>query len=391
MTQSIKTRPYILPIIVFAQFAGTSLWFAGNAVLADIQVELNLGDSAIGNITSAVQLGFIFGTLLFAILSIADRFSPSKVFLFSVLFGGLFNLSICFFSTTYLSLLSFRFLTGFFLAGIYPVGMKISADWFEKGLGKALGYLVGALVLGTAFPHLLKGFLMGLPWENILIATSTLAIFGGVILYFFVGDGPHRSKGTKFEWTAIFKIFNFKEFRLAAFGYFGHMWELYTVWAFTPLILITYNELHNTDLNVPFWSFLIVGLGGLGSVIGGYISLKRGSAWVAFGMLLVSGICCLFSPLFFQLPTEIFLFLMLVWGFTVVGDSPQFSTIVAQSAPKMYVGTALTIVNCIGFTLTIFSIQLLTILLQKFDLSNLLPILVIGPIFGLISIRKINK
>jgi predicted MFS family arabinose efflux permease len=142
---------------------------------------------------------------------------------------------------------------------------------------------------------------------------------------------------------------------------------------------------------VPFWSFLIIGLGGLGSVIGGYISLKRGSAWVAFGMLLVSGICCLFSPLFFQLPTEIFLFLMLVWGFTVVGDSPQFSTIVAQSAPKMYVGTALTIVNCIGFTLTIFSIQLLTILLQKFDLSNLLPILVIGPIFGLISIRKINK
>jgi MFS family permease len=387
--EKINKSGYILPIIVFAQFAGTSLWFAGNAIIGELQLELNLNDAAIGNVTSAVQLGFIVGTLIFAIFSVADRFSPAKVFLFAALAGAFFNLAICLFPLTYFKLISFRFFTGFFLAGIYPVGMKISADWYEKGLGKALGYLIGALVLGTAFPHLLRDFLEGFPWQWIATGTSILAVVGGLSLYFFVGDGPNRNKGAKFEWNAIFKVFSFKEFRAAAFGYFGHMWELYTVWAFTPLILASFNELQSTDINIPLWSFLIIGAGALGSVWGGYISLKKGSAKVAFGMLLISGICCLISPFFYFLPKYLFLGSMLIWGFTVVGDSPQFSTIVAQTAPKLYVGTALTIVNCIGFTLTIFSIQLMNVFLQKFEISSLLPMLVIGPLFGLIAIRKI--
>ena len=150
-----KPPAHILPVIVFAQFAGTSLWFAGNAVAGDLQRSLQLQSDVIGNITSAVQFGFISGTLVFAVLSVADHFSPSRVFLFSALLGAFFNRCTVWYANSLVSLLGFRFLTGFFLAGIYPVGMKISADWFEKGLGKALGYLVGALVLGTAFPHLL--------------------------------------------------------------------------------------------------------------------------------------------------------------------------------------------------------------------------------------------
>ncbi len=165
-----SSRPwYILPIIIFAQFAGTSLWFAGNAVLPELQKAFDLAPESLGAITSSVQLGFIIGTLLFAFFLIADRFSPSKVFFICALLGALFNVSIYFFAEGFTTILVLRFLTGVCLAGIYPVGMKISADWYEKGLGKALGYLVGALVLGTAFPHLVKAGLGDLPWSYVLM------------------------------------------------------------------------------------------------------------------------------------------------------------------------------------------------------------------------------
>ena len=383
--------PHVLPVIVFAQFAGTSLWFAGNAIAGDLQQALHLPANAIGHITSAVQLGFISGTLVFAILSLADRFSPSKVFLSSALAGAFFNLCVLWFAQGMASLLAFRFLTGFFLAGIYPVGMKISADWYEKGLGKALGYLVGALVVGTAFPHLLKTFSGELSWSGVLKATSLLAISGGLLLHFTVGDGPHRRPAPKFEWNAIPLIFRYKKFRAAAYGYFGHMWELYAMWAFVPFMLVFYEEKNAVPVDIPWWSFIIIAAGGLGCIIGGYISLKKGSAKVAFAMLLTSGIFCLFSPFLFFLSKWLFLPALLIWGFAVVGDSPQFSTIVAQTAPKMYVGTALTIVNCIGFALTIFSIQLLSFLQNKIDGEWGYLFLLPGPVFGLWSIWGMVK
>lgn len=389
MTDSKNPPFYILPIIVFAQFAGTSLWFAGNAIASDLQAALQLEANVVGDITAAVQFGFIIGTLIFAFFSIADRFSPSKVFLVSALLGAMFNLFVYLFADGLWSLLMLRFATGFCLAGIYPVGMKIASDWYAKGLGKALGYLVGALVLGTAFPHLLRTVGQTLPWEMILQFTSGIAVFGGLLLYFLVPDGPYRKQGAKFEWNAIPKIFAFKEFRAAAFGYFGHMWELYAFWTFVPLILVTFNELNGTSFNVPLFAFLIIAIGSLGCIIGGYISLKTGSAKVASGMLLTSGLCCLFSPLFFQLPTFLFSLILLIWGFTVVGDSPQFSTIVAQTAPKLYIGTALTIVNCIGFALTIFSIQLLNYLQESWSVSNMFLMLFIGPLIGLLAIRRV--
>ncbi len=386
-TQATSIPAHILPVIVFAQFAGTSLWFAGNAIVGDLQVALNLPEGSVGNITAAVQFGFIIGTLVFAVLSIADRFSPSKTFLLSAIIAAFFNSCVFWFAEGLMSLLVFRFLTGFFLAGIYPVGMKISADWYEKGLGKALGFLVGALVLGTAFPHLLKASTAELPWGNILIATSMLAAFGGLLLYFTVGDGPHRQPAPKFEWNAIPMIFKFKKFRSAAFGYFGHMWELYALWAFIPIFLLSYQNQQDQDFSIPLWSFIIIGTGVFGCVIGGYISLKKGSAKVAYAMLFTSGICCLVSPLFFFLPKWLFFSALLVWGFTVIGDSPQFSTLVAQTAPKEYVGTALTIVNCIGFALTIFSIQLLSFLENHLPVEWLFLFLLPGPVFGLIGLK----
>ncbi|MGB5262481.1 MAG: MFS transporter, partial [Lutimonas sp.] len=231
-----KQPNYILPIIVISQFFCISLWFAGNGVMNDLISNFDLRKNALGHLTSAVQLGFILGALIFAIFTIVDRYSPSKVFFVSALLGALCNLGILWNENNLVSLLFFRFTTGFFLAGIYPVGMKIAADYYEKGLGKALGFLVGALVLGTALPHLLKDMTIAFPWQSVLLVTSTLAVIGGLLISIFVPDGPFRKPGVSLDHTAFFGVFKQKEFRSAAFGYFGHMWELYTFWAFAPVI-----------------------------------------------------------------------------------------------------------------------------------------------------------
>ena len=382
---------HILPVIILAQFAGTSLWFAGNAIVGDLQQLLNLPDSMVGVITGVVQLGFIAGTLIFAVLTIADRYPPALVFLVCAVGGGLMNFTIALFSLPYEGILLLRFLTGFFLAGIYPVGMKIAADWYGKGLGKALGYLVGALVFGTALPHGLKALEFVGSWQEVLMTVSTFSILGGVLLYSTVGDGPNRKKGAQFEWAAIPKIFQYPKFRSAAFGYFGHMWELYTLWAFIPIILAQYNQINTTQLSIPVWSCLLIAVGGLGCIIGGYISLKSGSAKVAFGMLLTSGVCCLLAPWLGDLPLIFLIIFLLIWGFSVVGDSPQFSTLVARNAPPLYVGTALTIVNCIGFALTICSIQLMTFAQSEGSRFWMYWWLLPGPIFGLWALWPMLK
>ena len=349
----------------------------------------NLNENALGHLTSAVQFGFIIGTLLFAILTIADRFSPSKVFFISALLGAIFNFLILWKANTLGSLLMFRFFTGFFLAGIYPVGMKIASDYFEKGLGKSLGFLVGALVLGTAFPHLLKDITQIYSWEYVLISTSTLAAFGGVLMYFFVADGPHRKPSQKTTLFAFFTVFEHRKFRAAAVGYFGHMWELYAFWTFVPIILKEYIVAQKTTLNIPLFSFLIIGIGSLACVFSGYISQSIGTKKTAFTALLLSCLCCIISPFIFASSNELlFLSFLLFWGFVVIADSPLLSTLVAQNAPEKLKGTALTIVNCIGFSITIISIQILTRLTSIFDSNYSYMFLAIGPILGLISLRK---
>jgi len=381
---------YTLPIIIFAQFTGTSLWFAGNAVLPDLQAAYQLPESALGGLTSAVQLGFITGTLLYAVFLLADRFSPSRVFLFSAILGALFNLGIGVVATDYASILALRFLTGLFLAGIYPVGMKIAADWYAADLGKALGYLVGALVLGTAFPHLLRFTATEVPWQRVMQGTSLLAVLGGLSIWWMIPDGPYRKPGKAFNPSAVAAIFRIPDFRAAALGYFGHMWELYAFWAFVPLILATrFPELSPHLLS--FYAFGVIGIGALGCILGGYWSMKTGSARVASGMLLVSGMVCLGSPLLLGLPAWLFILLLLLWGFAVVGDSPQFSTLVARNAPAESRGSALTIVNSIGFAITIFSIQGLNYLSEQWGISNSLWILTFGPVLGLIATRRLIR
>jgi len=380
----------ILPVIVVSQFFCTSLWFAGNAVMADIAKQLHLEPSYLAYLTSAVQSGFIGGTLLFAILSIADRFSPSRVFFVCATIAALINLAISFNGLTLPALILFRFLTGFFLAGIYPVGMKIASDHYQHGLGRSLGFLVGALVLGTAFPHLLKAVTANFPWRYVIFGTSALSAAGGLAMLLFVPDGPYRKAGEKLNLGGFLNSFRDAKFRSAAFGYFGHMWELYAFWVFVPVILTAYKGRYPAiQLNIPFVSFLIIASGSIVCVFSGLISQRFGAKQTATIALSISCLCCLVSPLllFSSSPITLVAF-MFVWGMAVIADSPLFSTLVAQNAPAASKGTALTIVNCLGFAITIVSIQLVNGLRDAENARYIYTLLAIGPVLGLLALLK---
>jgi len=387
----VKRNSWILPIIIFSQFAGTSLWFASNAVLADLQKQWGLAAGSLGHTTSSVQFGFIVGTLIFAFLTLADRYSPRLVYFVCSVLGALSNLGLYLVTGGLTALLVFRFMTGFFLAGVYPVGMKIAAGWYRKGLGHALGWLVGALVVGTAFPHLIKSLNSSLPWETVVLSISIISAGGGCLMLLLVPDGPYLVKGTRFDPKSLATIFRSAELRSASFGYFGHMWELYTVWAFIPLLLTRYAATTGQPLNVSWWSFWAIAAGSLGCIAGGLVSKKAGSAAVAFFQLLTSGICCLLAPLLFHGPPGVFLSFVVIWGIVVVGDSPQFSALTAQTAPRQLVGSALTIVTSIGFFITIISIQFVNFLIGWLDIRIVYVFLAPGPIAGLVCLWPLFK
>jgi MFS family permease len=382
----------ILPVIVIAQFAGGSLWFAGNAVMPDLQRRGGLPVEALGDMTTAVQLGFIIGTLCFAFFAIADRHSPRRIFLVCALLGAAFNAATYLVGPNLWPLLLLRFTAGFFLAGIYPVGMKIASGWFDRDLGKALGFLVGALVLGTALPHLIRALGHDLPWEWVMLSVSAIAASGGLLMYAFVPDGPHLRPAARFDPTAFADIFRSAQFRASSFGYFGHMWELYAFWAFVPAYLAAYDaSTQGVSLDISLWSFLAIGAGAIGCIVGGLVSLRLGSTKVAFAQLTASGACCVLSPVAFWMPYPVLLAFVLFWGIVVVGDSPQFSALNAHYAPSHLVGSALTVVNCIGFAITIVSIQLLKNMMTAAEAQYLFLLLIPGPILGLIALLPLLR
>ena len=377
----------IFYLIVLSQFCGTSLWFAGNAVLPEFQTLYQWPDSAVGHLTSVVQIGFITGTLLVAITGITDKYSPSLIFFISCCVGSLVNIATVIIPESYYVMLLSRLGCGICLAGIYPVGMKIASDWQLHGLGNWLGALVGALALGTSFPHLLvilpRIDATLLPW-----IISGLVFIGGLAVYLFIPDGPYRKAATQFTVAGIREAFKITEFRKPAYGYFGHMWELYTFWAFIPALLAALAVHHNATLHISFWSFTIMACGALGCLIGGKFSKRAGSSTVATVSLFISGLCCLLSPIFFLIPVELFFAAACVWGFFVVSDSPQFSALVAQHAPPLLRGSAITMTTCIGFAITIFSIQLATWLVEIISIQFLFWMLLPGPILGLLAMKK---
>ena len=379
---------HILPVLVAAQFAGTSLWFAVNAVMPDLQQELGWPASAVGPLTSSLQFGFILGTLVFALLAIADRFSARRVFLVCSLAGAACTVGAWAMVRQYEALMAWRFATGFFLAGIYPVGMKIAAQWYTKGLGGALGLLIGALVLGSASAHALRAIGHALPWPTLMLGVAALAALGGVLLYLATIDPPHaQARVTTLQWRALATLWTDSRVRASVLGYFGHMWELYTMWVMVPLILATRLE----GAALSWAAFFTLGAGALGCAVGGWVAQQWGSARVAGLQLFTSGLCCLAAPWMLNASSPLFYGWLVLWGITVAGDSPQFSTLTARNAPPQAVGSVLTLTNSIGFAISIASILLFVSLSETVALSHLLPWLAIGPALGLWALRPLVR
>jgi len=392
---SIAVPRRILPVIVLSQFAGTSLWFAVNAVMPDLQRAWGLPAAAVGMLTSVVQLGFVAGTLVFALLMLADRFPPQRVFLVCALLAAALNACVVLAPGRFDLLLVLRFGVGFLLAGIYPVGMKIAASWYRQRLGAVMGVLIGALVLGTALPHGLRalagegGTAAGElpPWQWVVLGVSALAALGGIATAWLVPVNRDAVAGARITPRALALIWSDRRLRASVFGYFGHMWELYAFYVLVPLVLAT--RISGTAVSAAaFWA---IAVGFAGCVVGGLLVRRFGSANVAQFQLATSAACCLAAPLMLAAPLPLFLAWLLLWGTTVVGDSPQFSTLTAQNSPPAVVGSVLTFTNCIGFAISVVSIELFVRAAQVWPLAGLLPGLALGPLLGLWMLRPLLR
>jgi MFS family permease len=375
----------VLTALVLAQFLGTSPWFAVNAVMPDLQQAYGWPASAVGTLTSAVQFGFIAGALVFALLAVADRFPARRVFLACALASAACTLAAAATASSFGALVFWRALTGFCLAGIYPVGMKIAAQSFPRGLGQAMGLLVGALVLGSALPHALRALSAGWPWPVVFGAVAAASVAAGAILMRWVPPpAVQASRPPGLNLGALASLVTDRRVRASVFGYFGHMWELYTVWVMVPFILAT----RLAGSAVSWGAFAVLGAGAIGCAAGGWLAVRlgadgRGSARVAGAQLATSGLCCVAAPWLLDAPAAWFYGWLLLWGITVAGDSPQFSTLTAINAPRDGVGSVLTLTNSIGFAISIASIQLFVSLLPTVPLAQLLPWIGLGPLLGL--------
>ncbi|HEX5890152.1 MAG TPA: MFS transporter [Pyrinomonadaceae bacterium] len=379
-----------LALLSIAELFGMALWFSGSAVVPALSREWNLSSGQVSWLANAVQLGFVAGTLLSATLNLADIITSRHLFAISALLGALTNAFFGIYAHQPETAIVLRFLTGVCLAGVYPPGMKLMATWFRERRGMALGVLVGALTMGKATPYLVNA-LGSSNWRMNVLFVSLLAIVGGAIVLLFVSDGPHALPRASFDLTQIVKVFRNRGVRLASFGYFGHMWELYGMWIWVPVMIrASISAQGGNPILAEVGSFLVIGAGAIGCVVAGLVADRVGRTVVTSWAMAISGSCCLLVGFLYGGSALPLLLLAVIWGATVVADSAQFSSCVTELGDPKYIGTALTLQMCVGFLLTTISIELIPKVVEVVSWRYAFMILAPGPFLGVLAMLRLR-